>query len=80
VVETRKGEKGQRIHAQKAWKTNIFLLIYFMFACITRSLITLCADRGQPVDNLLAGQRKGKPGSSKKSEHMLDKQKDLVQT
>ena len=35
VAEASKGEKGQIIHAHNSWKTNIFVLIYFLFDCIT---------------------------------------------
>ena len=59
---------------------DVFMLIYFMFAYVTRNLTNLCADEGEPVDNLFAGQRKEKLEYSKKYEQILEEPKDQLQT
>ena len=51
-----------------------------MFSYVTRNLVNLCADEGELVDNLFAGQRKEEIVCSMKSEHMLEKPKDQLQT
>ena len=47
---------------------------------MTVNLINLFADEGEPIDNLFAGQRKEELVCSMKSEHMLEKPKDQLQT
>ena len=46
VIETRRMEEGQRIHASNSWMKYVFMLIYFLFAYVTRNLINLYADEG----------------------------------
>ena len=58
----------------------VFMLIYFIFSYVTRNLINLCADEGEPVENLFLGQRKEKIEYSKKYEHILEEPKDQLQT
>ena len=58
VTKIGKGEKSQEIHARNSWMTDIFMLMYFLFAYVTRNLIYLYEDKGEPVEKLFAGQRK----------------------
>ena len=76
VIVTSRREVGQRIQVENSWMRDIYMLIYFMFAYVTRNLTNLCADEGEPVNNLFAGQRKEKLEYSKKSEHILEEPKD----
>ena len=56
------------------------MLIRFMFTVVTETLNYLCANEGEPVDNLFSGQRKEELECSKKHEHMLEEPKDQLQT
>ena len=76
VTKTCRGEERQEIHAHNSWMKDIFMLIDFVFSYVTGNLINLCADEGEPVDNLFAGQRKEKLEYSKKYEHILEEPKD----
>ena len=58
VTVTSKREKGQRIQVENSCIPGIIMLISFMFVIVTARLNYLCADEGEPVDNLFAGQRK----------------------
>ena len=58
VIVTSKGEEGQRIQEENSWTSSIIMLINFLFTVVTGRLNCLYAGRGEPVDNLFAGQRK----------------------
>ena len=51
-----------------------------MFAVVTGKLNYLCADEGEPVDNLFASQRKNNFECSKKYEHMLEEPNNQLKT
>ena len=76
MIEARRREEGQRIMTKNYWMKDVFMLIYFLFAYVTGNLINLCADEGEPVDNLFASQNKEKLEYSKKYEHILEEPKD----
>ena len=60
--------------------TDIFMLMYFLFAYVTRNLIYLYEDKGEPVEKLFAGQIKKEFKCSKKHENILEEPNDQLQT
>ena len=80
VTVTSRREDDQRHQAENSWIACIIMLISFMFAVVTGKLNYLCADEGEPVDNLFASQRKKNFECSKKYEHMLEEPKDQLPT
>ena len=72
VEETGKGEKRKEIHAHNSWMKYVFMLIYFLFSYVIGNLINLCADEGEPIDNLFVGQRKEELEYSNNYKHILE--------
>ena len=80
VIVTSKGEGGKRIQEENSWTSSIIMLINFLFTVVTGRLNCLYAGRGEPIDNLFAGQRKEELECSKESKHMLEEPKNQLQT